>query len=225
MQYVSIKQEEKDGQTFFVVNAIPLKNTNKSVVQKIPHPLGTDILSYKTLEEAKKAVTLAGFSYILPSGEKGTLSRVKQSRPQSQQDYEHVVFDTISQQVSSSKTMVVASAILALSEFPTEEVFDVLFNKLGEENESIRRNAISGICRYPKMIAERLISSLKSPNWVERNSALTCISTIVENGYEDVEQFILPITEVCQDSNSIVQSYALLTLAKVYQSYKKNKKV
>ena len=36
MQYIAIKKEEKDGKEFYTVNAIPLKNKNKSIVQKIP---------------------------------------------------------------------------------------------------------------------------------------------------------------------------------------------
>ena len=44
MQYLAIKQEEQNGKIVYVINAIPLKNKNKSVVQKIPHPLGSDFL-------------------------------------------------------------------------------------------------------------------------------------------------------------------------------------
>ena len=70
MQYVAIKQENRDGEVVFVVNAISLKNKNKSVVPQIPHPLGSDALIFKTLEEAKNAISRAGFSYILPDGKK-----------------------------------------------------------------------------------------------------------------------------------------------------------
>ena len=72
MQYVAIKKEIKNNEEIFVVNAIPLKNKNKSIVQKIPHPLGSDGMEFKTLEEAKDAITRAGFSYILPDGKKET---------------------------------------------------------------------------------------------------------------------------------------------------------
>ena len=41
-------------------------------MQKIPHPLGSDGMEFKTLEEAKEAITRAGFSYILPDGKKET---------------------------------------------------------------------------------------------------------------------------------------------------------
>ena len=46
MQYIAIKQEQKNNKEVYIVNAIPLKNTSKSIVQKIPHPLGTDTLEY-----------------------------------------------------------------------------------------------------------------------------------------------------------------------------------
>ena len=70
MQYIAIKEEQKAGKTVYMVNAIPLKNSAKALVQKIPHPLGSDSLSFETLELAKEAVTRAGFSYILPDGKK-----------------------------------------------------------------------------------------------------------------------------------------------------------
>ena len=53
MQYLAIKQEEQNGKIVYVINAIPLKNKNKSVVQKIPHPLGSDFLVFEDLKEAK----------------------------------------------------------------------------------------------------------------------------------------------------------------------------
>ena len=81
MQYIAIKKEIKDGKEVFAVSAIPLKNTNKAIVQRIPHPLGSDILTYENLEEAKDAVLLAGFSYILPDGKKALNQQPKKSLP------------------------------------------------------------------------------------------------------------------------------------------------
>lgn len=220
MQYVTIKREEKEGKEYFAVNAIPLKNTSNSVVQKIPHPLGTDVLTYNTLEEAKDAITRAGFLYILPNGEKGTLSRVKVN-PVSTADYSQLVFETVKDKINSSNTNVAAAAILAVSVFKNEEAFDILFNKLGEDNDLIRKNAISGICAHSAILSDRIIESLKSPNWVERNSALNCIANISESGGVDLEKFIIPLTEVCNDSNTIVQTNALNVLANVYKNYQK----
>jgi len=225
MQYVTIKSEIKEGVEYFVVSAIPLKNTNKSIVQKIPHPLGSDILAYSTLEEAKDAVTRAGFSYVLPSGEKGTKATPQQKILESGYSYEKIILDAIKDKVNSTNSTVSAAAILAISEFPNDETFDILFEKLGEDNDLVRKNAISGICRYGNLLQDRVISSLKSSNWVERNSALSCISSMVDNSNVDIEKFIIPLTEACSDSNTIVQSNALGVLANVYQFYKKIKKV
>lgn len=224
MQYVTIKSEVKNGEEYFAVSAIPLKNTNKSIVQKIPHPLGSDVLVYSTLEEAKDAVTRAGFSYILPSGEKGSKTTPQQKIVESGYNYERIILDAIKDKVNSTNSTVSASAILAISEFPNEEIFDILFEKLGEDNDLVRKNAISGICRYGNLLQDRVISSLKSSNWVERNSAISCIASMIDGSNVDIEKFIIPLTEVCSDSNTIVQSNALGVLASVYQSYKKIKK-
>lgn len=221
MQYVTIKQEQKEGREYFLVNAIPLKNVKNSVVQRIPHPLGSDVLEYETLEDAKAAITRAGFSYILPNGEKGCSKPVKQNIVQNTSGYEQIVLDTIKSKVNSSHSTVSAAALLALGEFSNEEVFDILFSKLGEENDQVRKNAIASICRYAPILQDRVINSLKSSNWVERNSALGCIAGMVTLGNCDIEKFIMPLTEACEDSNVIVQTSAITTLTQVYQAYQK----
>lgn len=225
MQYVAIKREEKNGKLYFVVSAIPLKNKNKAVVQKIPHPLGSDILMYENLEDAKDAITRAGFSFVLPNGEKGHAKPKNVVKPASSADYEDTVFNVLIEKVNSANSNVAASAILALSEFARIETFDILFNKIGEDNDLIRKNAIAGICRYSGILQDRIINSLKSSNWVERNSALTCIRNITDDGSIDIEKFLLPLTQICNDDNTIVQANALVTIAKVYAQYKQNKKI
>lgn len=222
MQYIPIKLSEKDGKEIYTVPAIPLKNSNRTVVQKIPHPLGTDAITYSTLDEAKDAVTRAGFSYMLPNGQKGTKATVKQKVVQHGTNYEEIVLDTIKDKINSSNTGVCAAAILAIAQFPSEETFDILFEKIGEDNDQIRKNAISGICRYGQIMSERIINALKSPNWVTRNSALNCIVNLTEAENVDISQFIIPVSETCNDINTIVQANALTTLAKVYQQHKKN---
>ena len=225
MQYIAIKKEEKDGKEFYTVNAIPLKNKNKSIVQKIPHPLGSDILRYETLEDAKDAIVRAGFSYVLPAGRKGTKPTPKATKTTSGYDYSQLVLESIMDKIESSNSSVAAAATLALSEFPTEETFDILFNKIGEDNDLIRKNAISGICRYGNLLQDKIIQALKSTNWVTRNSALTCILNLTETNNIDLEKFIIPLSEITNDSNTIVQANALTTLAKVYQTFQKNKRI
>lgn len=222
MQYIAIKKENKNGKEIYTVNAIPLKNKNKSIVQKIPHPLGTDVLHYETLEEAKESVSRAGFSYILPDGQKG--SSIPTVKNNTGYDYSEIVLNSIRNKIESPNATVSAAAILALGEFPTEETFEILFNKIGEDNDLIRKNAISGICRYGNILQDKIILALKSQNWVTRNSALTCILNLAETNNIELEKFLIPLTEITNDSNSIVQTNALITLSKVYQSYLKNKK-
>ena len=223
MQYIAIKEETQSGKTVYIINAIPLKNSNKTIVQKIPHPLGSDSLVFNTLEEAKDAVVRAGFAYMLPDGTKGVSSKSKTPAVQSAVDYNQIIQSTIKSKINSSNLNVAASAVFAISEFPDEETFDILFEKLGDENEIIRKNAINGICRYGNMLQNRIIEALKSPNWVVRNSALTCIQNIIDYGCEDIEPFLIPLTQICEDNNTIVQSNALTTIAKTYHEYMKQK--
>lgn len=220
MQYLAIKQEEQNGKIVYVINAIPLKNKNKSVVQKIPHPLGSDFLVFEDLEEAKKAVSRAGFSYILPDGKKEIQNILIQAKNK-KDAYSDMIFDAIKDKVSSTNSNVCASAILAISEFPMEETFEILFDKIGEENDSIRKNAICGICRYGKLLQDRIIDALSSTNWVCRNSAITCIANLVDDNNIDIVKFIKPLVKTSNDVNPIVQSNALTTLALVYQAYQK----
>ncbi|MBD5401218.1 hypothetical protein HDR58_00230 [bacterium] len=223
MQYITIKQEEQNGELVFLVNAILLKNKNKTVVQKIPHPLGTDMLSYKTLDEAKNAISRAGFDYILPDGKKVRSEKVKPVQTIDNALHEDNIYNAIRSKISSSSSRVAASAVLAISEFPTEETFDILFEIIGEENETLRKNAISGICRYGKILQDRIITALSSDNWITRNSALYCISNLTEDSDIKWEKYIPALIKATDDTNPIVQSNAITTLASVYRSYKKFK--
>lgn len=225
MQYVAIKQVEKDGKTVFTVPAIPLKNKNKSVVQKIPHPMGTDSLSYKTVEEAKEAISRAGFSFILPNGEKEVFSKPIKKIATEKNNYEDLIYSTLKKKINSPNSNVSAAAILAISEFPTEETFKILFDKIGEDNDIIRKNAISGICRHGKILQDKIIEGLNSSNWVTRNSLITCIINLIDDKGTDLEKFINPLIGLCDDVNPVVQTSAISALAVVYQNYLKNKKV
>ena len=95
MQYIAIKEEtDAKGETHFIINAIPLKNKNKTVVQKIPHPTGSDTLSFKTLEEAQKAIERAGFAPINPDGKKIVLKQQKLNA-NDDKDYEKQILNLV----------------------------------------------------------------------------------------------------------------------------------
>lgn len=223
MQYIAIKQKEQNGEMVFVVNAIPLKNKNQSVVQKIPHPLGSDILTYKTLDEAKEAISLAGFSYILPDGKKEIKPESVVIQSKSAQDIHNLIYDAIKTKINSSNSNVCAAAVSAICEFPTEETFNILFEKIGEENDLIRKNAISGICRYGRILTDRIIEACQSSNWIAKNSAISCISQLTETDNIEFEKFISPLITLCNDVNPIVQANAIATLAQIYQVSKRKK--
>lgn len=222
MQYIAIKEEHRNGKSVYIINAIPLKNSTRTIVQKIPHPLGADSLTFETLELAKEAISRAGFSYILPDGKKGTIKPNTQIN-ENNKNYEQLILSVIKEKTESSNATVAAAAVSALSICPNEETFDILFNKIGEDNDLIRKNAISVICRFGNLLQDRIIESLKSPNWVVRNSATSCINQLAENADIDLEKFIIPLAKTCNDSNTIVQANAISTLSKVYQNFKKNK--
>lgn len=226
MQYIAIREDLKNGKTTYIINAIPLKNTtSRTVVQKIPHPLGSDFLRYDTIEDAKEAIVRAGFAYILPDGQKGVVSRMKTTSVQNNVDYRQIVYDTIKSKINSSNSGVTAAAVTAISQFPQEETFDILFEKIGEEDDRIRKNAIAGICSHGAALQDRIIKALDSCDWVVRNSALTCIQNLTEYGDIEFEKFIIPLTKACDDSNTIVQANALITLAKLFGEYQKSAKV
>ncbi len=225
MQYIAIKEVEINGNIVYCVPAIPLKNKNQSVVQKIPHPMGSDVLEYSTLEEAQDAIKRSGFACIMPNGKKVLAeTSVKTTSKPLQSSYGDIVFQTIKTKINSNNSNVAASAISAIAEFPCEETFEILFNKLGEDNDLIRKNAISGICRYGKKLQNELVEQLKSNNWVTRNSVITCIKSLTQQDDIDAEKFILPLVDACSDQNPIVQSNAVTTLAEIYSVFQQKSK-
>ena len=220
MQYIPIKTIIKDGKEYYRVAAIPLKNKNKSIVQKIPHPLGTDFVEYDDIEHAKEAVLRSGFSYILPDGTKILSPAEPNTKKSKDANIELKIFEAIKDKINSTNSNVAASAVLAISEFPTEETFNILFEKIGEENESIRKNAILGICKYGNMLSDEIITALSSPNWIKRNSAISCIQSLIGDDKTDITKFITPLIDLCSDQNPIVQASALSTLSGLYKEYK-----
>lgn len=224
MQYIAIKEVEKDGKTVYCIPAISLKNKNQSVVQKIPHPMGTDILEFADMEQAQETIKRSGFACVMPDGkkviQKSTSVKIQNSN---NKNYDEIVYETIKSKIYSNNSNVVASAILAITEFPREETFEILIDKMGEDNDLIRKNSISGICRYGKILQDRIIKALESGNWVQRNSAVTCINNLTDQSDIEFEKFINPLVQVCQDQNPIVQSNALMTLAQVYNTFKSQK--
>ena len=223
MKYIAIKQEQRQDREVFIVSAITLKNSKNTVVQKIPHPLGSDIIEYSTLDEAQQAIFRAGFSCVLPNGVKqDAKTSISKNNEEVVDNYEKAIFNLLKNKTKSNNQSVVATAISAISDFASQETYEIMFSFLGEENEQIRKNAISGICKYATILKNEIIEELSNSNWVVRNSILTCISKIIETTNMNTQDFIMPVMKTCDDINPIVQTNAISTLSKLYQSYKKN---
>ncbi len=226
MQYITIKEETNPkGEVRYIISAIPLKNKHKTVVQKIPHPTGTDTLIYKTLEQAQEAIERAGFAPINPDGKKVVFNKQSSNKiKDNDKNYEDLILNLVHNKINSSNPNICQASISVLSEFPTEENFNILFEKLGEENELIRKNAISAICKYGNLLSDKIIEALSNDNWVTRNSAINCIKALAEDKNIDIEQYILPLIKTADDSNPIIQANAISVLGTVYQNYKKYNK-
>ncbi len=100
-----------------------------------------------------------------------------------------MIFDTIKRKINSTNSNVSAAAILAISEFPTEETFEILFDKIGEENDLIRKTQFQEFADTEKILQNKIIESLKSSNWVTRNSALSCITKPCRKRHDRIREF------------------------------------
>ena len=88
MQYVSIKKEKNNttNKIQFIVNALVFEGKNGQQ-RKIPHPLGHSTMNFESLDDAKRAIELAGFAYILPDGTK----EINITKNNSLDDYENKI--------------------------------------------------------------------------------------------------------------------------------------
>ena len=221
MKFVSIKKEKSNlnGEIKFVVNALVLDGKNGQQ-RKIPHPLGNATISFPTLEEAKRAIELAGFLYILPDGTQELPE--KTYIPQS--GYDKKIFDALMQQTKDSNPNIVATAINSLSEINHEKCVDLYIEKIGEENETIRTNSIDAIFKYGLDALPMLFHSLKSENWVKRNSAIICLQRFCELPNAPIEDIIDFLLAMLEDNNPIVKCSTIKALGIAYKTYKNSEK-
>ncbi len=217
MNYIPIKEEiNHDGANEKKVYIIPALSLNQSsgATLKVPHPLGAECIVFATVEEAKTAIERAGFLYILPNGIKAV------ARADCFQDYDKLIFESLTALTNDMNATVVASAISALGDIQNRESIDLFLEKIGEDNEAIRSNAVEALFKYGNVTVERLIETLKDPNWVKRNSAIICIGKLADVPSIDLSCSVLPLVEKLKDTNNIVKSTAAVTLGKIYKSLK-----
>ncbi len=218
MQYVSIKKSVKDGREVFLVPALNLKNSEGTTKQRIAHPLGDDYLEFQTLEEAIRAAELSGFKYILPDGTKQAETVKIQT---SNNNIDEAVYNTLLNQIRDINPAVSAAAITALGEFGDAKLIDLFIEKMGEDNDAIRTSAINSVLNFGEPAVEKLLTALKSGNWVKRNSALIALSRLIDSETVNPEKLFSALIEAVEDKNTIVKTTAVTTLGKAYKLYKK----
>lgn len=221
MQFIPIKKELKNINgvqvEVFSICAMNLQQKNDTKARKIPHPLGEDCMYFKTLEEAKNAVIRSGFSVILPDGHQMPVENIVDS------DYEKLIFEAITKLTDDKSFTVVASAIATLGEFSSMESFELFLDKMGEDNEFIRTNAINAILKFGNYAVPKLLSVLNDTNWVKVNSAIYVLGELTLNPDVNISEAVIPLLEKLNDSNNIIKTTTITTLGKIYKVLKKQK--
>ncbi len=217
MKYVQIKEiTSQEGETLYKVNAIMLESSNGEKKKKIPHPLGTETMIFKSLEKAKEAVILAGFEFVLPDG---TL------KPEEEEykilPYDKKIFDALMNQTGDSNPNIVAAAVSSLSEINHPDCLKLFIEKLGEDNDTIRQNAIEAVLKYGNRAIPQILEAIKSDNWVQRNSAVMCLQQFCEDKEIDISKIIDALLNRLKDNNPIVKCTVIKALGTAYKNYRK----
>lgn len=223
MQKIIIKKKviksESGEQCLYIVPALSLKNSDNKVKLLVPHPNGNDIMEFNTLAETAAAVRKAGFEYQLPDGETVEEKNIQPlMQISSKNNLEKVLFNKFKSKINDMNSSIVVSSISALAYLDDKDAIDIFISKLGEDNEKIRTAAIDALVNYQGIVIDKLIDTLANPNWVARNSAITCLVKISEFIDSEPEKLLIPIINRIDDENTIVQANALLAAGKIYRN-------
>ena len=223
MQKITIKKKiiknDNEEQILYYVPALSLKNSDNKVKLLVPHPTGCDVMEFSTPDEAVAAIRKAGFEYVLPEGESIEEQNIdKKIKPDSKDGLENLLFNKIKSKINNINSSIVASSVTALSYLNNSEATDIFIEKLGEDNEKIRTAAIDALTNYQGTVIYKLIDTLSNPNWVARNSAITCLVKISEFADVEPEKIIIPMINRIEDENPIVQANAILACGKIYRN-------
>ena len=225
MQKISIKKKviktQEGSNSYYYVQALSLKNSDDEVKLLVPHPNGTDVMEFNTLAEAAATIRKAGYEYTLPDGEIVEEENINPviNNTTTQDSLKTLLINKFMSKINDMNTSVVASAVIALDYLATKDAIDIFIEKLGEDNEKIRNAAIDALVHYQGFVVDKLIDTLSSPNWVSRNSAITCLVKISEYAEVAPEKIIIPIINRIDDENVIVQSSAIIAAGKIYNNY------
>ena len=210
MKLIAIKQKDDK----FIVSAMRIENSANG--RKIPHPLGNDFIVFNTLDEAKKAIELAGFEYMLPNGK----TQIKKTEHVSATSYDARIIDALLQETDDYNPNIVATAINALSEINHSQCLSLYMNKIGEDNEKIRGNSIDAIVKFGIKALPEVFDALRSDNWVKRNSAVLCLHKFCEVENAPIEKIIDVLLNMLSEQNPVVKCSVIDGLRIAYKSYK-----
>ena len=215
-KYISIRETTKNNKTVYSINALSLEQKEKGLIKKIPHPLGNSIMEFDTLEEAKKAIELAGFSAILPSGAKVVEKNINDTHT----GYAEKIYSSLIELVNDNNPNIVANTIAALSETERPDCIDIFIDKMGEDNENIRNNAIEALIKYGHFATKDIIKALDDENWVRKNSAVICLEKLFEKGLIAIDEIIHPLLKALEDNNPIIKCSVISALGNIYKNFK-----
>ena len=208
MNYITIKKKDNK----FSVSAITLGSNG---TKKIPHPFGNDTIEFNTIEEAEQAIKLAGFEYVLPNGEISA-----RELPENIADYDKKIIEALLKETKDINPNIVATAINALSEINSTDCLNIYISKIGEDNEKIRQNSIDAIVKFGLEALPSIFNSLKSENWVKRNSSIICLQKFCEFKNAPIENIIETLLKMLDDKNPVVKCSVIETLGIAYKAFK-----
>lgn len=217
MQKVLIKKRIVNDETVYYVQALSLKNTENKTAFLIPHPTGSEIIEFHTLEEAVASVKKAGFDYALPDGEDYSETVVTDLTRTTKSDVENILFNKFKLKSNDVNSSVAISALKALACLNDKDAIDIFISKIGEDNDKIREVAIDSLVSYKEIVIDRLIDALDNNNWVTRNSAITALTKICEYAEIEPDRILTAIIKKIDDKNTIVQSSALIASGQIYK--------
>lgn len=206
---------------YYVIPAWSLIDTNTQQERLIPHPQGNSVIEYQTLKDAVHSVKVAGFEYTLPAGEKFIEDDTTIiQEPVFQTGFtnlESILYKKLASKVDDINSNIAAAAISGLDELRNPKAIDLFINKIGEDNELVRKASINALVKYKNYVINKLVNVLDDTNWVKRNSAITCLIQIAEISNIDPQNIIMPILNLINDSNPIVQANALYAVGRIYR--------
>lgn len=218
IQSIKIKKGIRNGIEYYIIPALIFKS-EQGKEKQIPHPTGSGIMEFETLESALEAIKISGFSYILPDNE--TPIALKQTEKK-YSNIDEMIKEELLNVLKNSNTQAKANAIYALGEMRNIEFLPIFIEKMGEDNETIRNNSIEAILNLEESVVQEVLQALEDENWVRRMSAITLIEKLVSEKSISASIFLKPLLKRFSDSNNIVKCSAIATIGKIWREYTKN---